>query len=171
MLFLCKSFASHLDTSTCRLTSHSLGDFGSTALALLLVQEIRKIEPPLSASQQLTMLIRIGLQFGVGAVPILGDVVDGVYKANSRNVAALQRELEHRVAKREKALGASDKERLGRRGDQPGFEGVRVASEHRGTERRRIQDSERRRGDDDYEMRPDLPPRNEPEMRQRMRHY
>ena len=117
------------------------------------------------------MLIRIGLQFGVGAIPFLGDVVDGVYKANSRNVAALQRELEHRVAKREKALGASDKQRVGRPGDQPGFAGVRVASEHRGNDRRRLQESERQRRDDDYDMRPELPPRAEPEMRQTRRHY
>ncbi|ABD55123.1 DUF4112 domain-containing protein [Jannaschia sp. CCS1] len=42
------------------------------------------------------MAVNTGIDFVVGAVPILGDVFDLAFKANNRNVAPLRAELEHR---------------------------------------------------------------------------
>ncbi|WP_298857742.1 DUF4112 domain-containing protein [uncultured Sulfitobacter sp.] len=39
------------------------------------------------------MLVNSGLDFTIGAVPLLGDVFDLVFKANNRNFALLRAEL------------------------------------------------------------------------------
>lgn len=42
------------------------------------------------------MAVNTGLDFFVGAVPVLGDVFDLVFKANNRNFALLRDELQQR---------------------------------------------------------------------------
>lgn len=45
------------------------------------------------------MAANTGLDFFVGAIPVLGDVFDLVYKANNRNFALLKAELAERDVK------------------------------------------------------------------------
>jgi hypothetical protein len=40
------------------------------------------------------MMINVGIEALVGAVPIFGDIFDAAFKANLRNVALLEREVE-----------------------------------------------------------------------------
>jgi Domain of unknown function (DUF4112) len=44
----------------------------------------------------------------IGLVPLLGDVADGIYKCNTRNVSILEAELEKRGKERIAAQKASD---------------------------------------------------------------
>ncbi|WP_299971078.1 DUF4112 domain-containing protein [uncultured Roseobacter sp.] len=47
----------------------------------------------------LRMTANTGLDFVIGAAPILGDVFDLVFKANNRNFALLRRDLAHASVK------------------------------------------------------------------------
>ncbi len=66
--------------------------FGDAALALVslyfVVEAVRlKVPKPVLGR----MLANIAIEFAVGAVPLLGDLFDMVWKANLRNVALLER--------------------------------------------------------------------------------
>jgi hypothetical protein len=66
--------------------------FGDAALALLslyFVIEAARLQVPGRVLGR--MLANIAVEFGIGAVPVLGDVFDMVWKANLRNVALLER--------------------------------------------------------------------------------
>ncbi|MCP1199955.1 DUF4112 domain-containing protein [Notoacmeibacter sp. MSK16QG-6] len=61
-----------------------VGDTATVLVSLWIVNEARKMGLP---THKLTrMLGNVGLDYVVGAVPILGDVFDAVYKANRRNL-------------------------------------------------------------------------------------
>lgn len=66
--------------------------FGDAALALLslyFVVEAARLHVPKRVLGR--MLANIAVEFGLGAVPVLGDLFDMVWKANLRNVALLER--------------------------------------------------------------------------------
>ncbi len=42
------------------------------------------------------MIVNVGIDYVVGAIPFLGDIFDLVFKANRRNLAILRDELERR---------------------------------------------------------------------------
>lgn len=66
--------------------------FGDAALALLslyFVVEAARLHVPKQVQGR--MLVNIAVEFGIGAVPVLGDLFDMVWKANLRNVALLER--------------------------------------------------------------------------------
>jgi len=68
--------------------------FGDVALALLslyFVVEAMRLRVPLGLLGR--MLLNIAIEFALGAVPVLGDLFDMVWKANLRNVALLERHL------------------------------------------------------------------------------
>ena len=53
------------------------------------------------------MISNICIDFGIGLVPIIGDIADGVYKCNTRNAALLEKVLTRRGEKRRKAAHAA----------------------------------------------------------------
>ncbi len=73
------------------------GDLASLGPSAYLIYKVYR----LGARKQkiLRMTANTGLDFVVGAVPILGDVFDLAFKANNRNYALLRKELSDALAK------------------------------------------------------------------------
>lgn len=67
------------------------GDLISGLIGLYLIREARELGA--SKALQLRMLGNLGIDFAVGAVPILGDAFDVYFKAHVRNLRLLQKEL------------------------------------------------------------------------------
>ena len=66
-----------------------LGDILSGGLGLLVVARgVQRGLPPIVVAR---MLANVGLDFAVGAIPVLGDAFDLWYKSNARNIGLLRR--------------------------------------------------------------------------------
>ena len=72
-----------------------LGDVVSAGMGLYLILEARKL-----GAQRWTvvkMLINWALDLGLGAIPVLGDIFDIMFKSNSKNLKLLIADLERRA--------------------------------------------------------------------------
>lgn len=67
------------------------GDLVSALIGLYLIREARELGA--SRMLQLRMLGNLGIDFAVGAVPVVGDAFDVYFKAHVRNLRLLQKEL------------------------------------------------------------------------------
>ena len=66
-----------------------LGDILSGGLGLLVVARgVQRGLPPIVVAR---MLANVGLDFAVGAIPVIGDAFDLWYKSNARNIGLLRR--------------------------------------------------------------------------------
>ena len=65
------------------------GDVLLVLVSLYFVIEALRLQVPKRLLGR--MLVNIAVEFGLGAVPVLGDLLDMVWKANLRNVALLER--------------------------------------------------------------------------------
>lgn len=72
-----------------------VGDAVTAAVACYIVLKAR--EMGVSRETQARMLINVLLDFAVGAVPVVGDVADFLFKANKRNIQLLEQELDREV--------------------------------------------------------------------------
>ncbi|WP_439026327.1 DUF4112 domain-containing protein [Haloarchaeobius sp. DT45] len=68
------------------------GDAASAAISLYIVAEAYRAGVP--KRTLLRMLGNVGVDAGVGAIPLVGDAFDAMWKGNRRNVELLRRELE-----------------------------------------------------------------------------
>lgn len=68
-----------------------VGDVAGGIVSCYIVLQAARLGTP--ASTLLRMLANIGLEMIVGAVPVLGDLFDAAWKANTRNVRLLDRHL------------------------------------------------------------------------------
>jgi hypothetical protein len=75
-----------------------VGDALTTAVSLWLVKEAHALGAPGHLIAR--MLANIGIDFAVGAVPVLGDAFDLIWKSNRRNLHLLRRHLEREGASR-----------------------------------------------------------------------
>ena len=75
-----------------------IGDAVTTAVSLWLVKEARALGAP--AHLVARMLGNIAIDSVVGAVPLLGDAFDLVWKSNRRNLHLLRRHLEGKSSRR-----------------------------------------------------------------------
>lgn len=82
-----------------------LGDTGDMFLALMVYRTCCQVEPPLSASVKGRMQMNIIIDFVIGLVPFLGDLVDAAFKCNTRNAVLLEEELRARGKKRLRQSG------------------------------------------------------------------
>ncbi|MBP0614102.1 DUF4112 domain-containing protein [Jiella mangrovi] len=64
-----------------------VGDAATAAVSLWIVNEARRLGMP--AHKLAKMLANVGLDFGLGAVPLVGDVFDVFFKANRKNLALI----------------------------------------------------------------------------------
>jgi hypothetical protein len=80
------------------------GDAAGVVLSSYIVHQAWRMGVPRSVL--LRMWLNIVIEGVVGAVPLLGDVFDAVWKANMRNVALLEAHLHHpqRTARASRAL-------------------------------------------------------------------
>jgi hypothetical protein len=69
-----------------------VGDIIATALSLWLVREARTLGAPWHVTAR--MLGNVAFQGVVGAVPVAGDAIDVLFRANMRNARLLRRWLE-----------------------------------------------------------------------------
>jgi hypothetical protein len=69
-----------------------IGDIITTAISLWLVREARALGAPWHLTMR--MLGNVALDGAVGAVPLLGDAFDVMFRANVRNVKLLRRWME-----------------------------------------------------------------------------
>jgi hypothetical protein len=67
-----------------------IGDFIDAFLALMLVKSCQKVDGGLPATLRARMIFNIALDFGLGLIPLLGDVADAVFRANTRNAWLLE---------------------------------------------------------------------------------
>jgi hypothetical protein len=67
------------------------GDAVSAAISLYIVAEGARMGA--SRDTVLKMLFNIGVDAVIGSVPVLGTIIDAVWKANERNVALLEAEF------------------------------------------------------------------------------
>lgn len=68
----------------------SIGDFIDCFMALMLVKSAQKIDGGLPATLKARMMFNVMLDFGLGLIPILGDIADAVFRANTRNAWLLE---------------------------------------------------------------------------------
>jgi Domain of unknown function (DUF4112) len=73
-----------------------VGDALTNLIGLYVVIEAWRVGVP--ARLLVAMLVNIGIDFGLGAVPFLGDIFDLFFKSNTRNVDLLRRHLRDRPA-------------------------------------------------------------------------
>ena len=60
-----------------------IGDAGSAVVSLLIINEARRLGVP--KTLLVHMLYNVGVDTGIGAIPLLGDLFDVYFKANKRN--------------------------------------------------------------------------------------
>ena len=71
-----------------------IGDAITTAVSLYIVHEARQLGAPWHVVSR--MLANVALDGVVGAVPLLGDAFDVMWRANRRNVALLRQHFERK---------------------------------------------------------------------------
>lgn len=70
------------------------GDLLDAFLALMLVKQCAKVSCGLDSSTQSQMYMNVIIDLVVGFVPLLGDLADAAFKANTRNVRLLEKRLD-----------------------------------------------------------------------------
>ncbi|KAF2859991.1 hypothetical protein K470DRAFT_258341 [Piedraia hortae CBS 480.64] len=70
------------------------GDAIGLALAYMVFAECCKVDGGLPAALRMKMVLNILMDFAVGLIPIVGDLVDAAFKCNSRNLRLLEVHLD-----------------------------------------------------------------------------
>lgn len=73
-----------------------VGDLAGLAVSLWIVREASQLGAP--TGLKASMLATVVAEALLGAVPVFGDMLDAVWKANQRNARRLRRHLERRGA-------------------------------------------------------------------------
>ncbi len=71
-----------------------VGDTAMLACGLWFVYRAGRIG--ISKPVLLRMLANVGIDYAIGSVPVIGDLFDFFWKANLRNLALLEKEIERR---------------------------------------------------------------------------
>lgn len=92
------------------------GDAVDGAMAMMLVRKCMKVQDGLPGAVIINMLIWVAIDFLIGLVPFLGDILDASIKANSKNVRILEQHLDKKykpseISRREKAAAEEAKRR------------------------------------------------------------
>jgi hypothetical protein len=72
----------------------AVGDGIDGAMALMVVRKCNKVEGGLPPAVLIQMLIWVVIDFVIGLVPFVGDLLDASIKANTKNVRILERHLD-----------------------------------------------------------------------------
>lgn len=71
----------------------SIGDAVDGFLAVMVMNTCMSIDGGLPASLKAKMVLNIIFDLAIGMVPLLGDLADAMFLANSRNVALVEEHL------------------------------------------------------------------------------
>jgi len=111
------------------------GDAIDGLLAFLLYMRCREVECGLGLITELRMLVNIALDLGIGIIPVIGDLGDAAFKANTKNLRLLEERLdkmynprhaERRRANKQPATVYEDfsDENEDRRGSPPSYDSL-----------------------------------------------
>jgi hypothetical protein len=67
-------------------------------MAIMVLRTCQQVEGGLPAEVTSKMWFNIILDFGIGLVPLLGDIADAVFRANTRNAVVLEKYLRQKGA-------------------------------------------------------------------------
>jgi len=92
------------------------GDAIDGAMALMVVRKCMQVTGGLPAAVIINMLIWVAIDFFIGLVPFVGDLLDASIKANSKNVRILEEHLDKKykpseIKKRERDAAEDAKKR------------------------------------------------------------
>ena len=76
----------------------SAGDAIDAFMAMMVLRTCQQVEGGLPNAVKAKMLFNIVLDFGVGLIPILGDIADALFRANTRNAVVLEKFLREKGA-------------------------------------------------------------------------
>ena len=79
-----------------------VGDVAALGLSGYLILQARRLGAPPDVLRR--MAVNVGIDAAVGAVPVLGDLFDVVFKANRRNMALLRNHIAELRARRAKVI-------------------------------------------------------------------
>ena len=82
-----------------------IGDFIGALMSAYIILEAARAD--VSGFTLVRMLVNVGFDTLLGAVPLLGDVFDAVWKSNTRNVAMLERHLSKQASAPARSRGNS----------------------------------------------------------------
>ena len=74
-------------------------------MAIMVLRTCQQIEGGMPAAVRSKMVFNIIIDFAVGLVPFVGDLVDAVFRANTKNAILLEEHLREKGAKALKAQG------------------------------------------------------------------
>jgi hypothetical protein len=75
-------------------------------MALMVLRTSREVQGGLPKGVQAKMIFNIITDFGIGLVPLIGDIADVLFRANTRNAVVLKDYL-YKKAKEEARSGVS----------------------------------------------------------------
>ena len=79
------------------------GDAAGALMSAYIVVQAARLGAP--AASLVRMLLNVGIEAVVGAIPFAGDLFDAWFKANARNVALLRKELDRPGSTRKSSTG------------------------------------------------------------------
>lgn len=79
------------------------GDAAGSLMSAYIVVQAARLGAP--ASSLVRMLLNVGIEAVVGAIPFAGDLFDAWFKANARNVTLLRREMDRPGSTRGSSTG------------------------------------------------------------------
>lgn len=89
-----------------------IGDILNIYLSILIFRLCLRVQGGLPVDIQIKMILNILIDFAIGLIPIVGDFIDILYKANSRNLLLLEKHLiqvgEVNLGKRDHVDGLSE---------------------------------------------------------------
>lgn len=89
----------------CKANFHSIGDVLDAMMAMMVLRTCQQVEGGLPADVTMRMYLNIIIDFGMGLLPIIGDIADALYRANTKNAAVLEKHLRQKGAAAIKAQG------------------------------------------------------------------
>ena len=89
------------------LTCHRIGDVLDAFMAMMVLRTCQQVEGGLPTDIKAKMMLNIIIDFIVGVTPIIGDILDAVFRANTKNAAELEKYLRKKGAANLKAQGAA----------------------------------------------------------------
>jgi hypothetical protein len=82
-----------------------IGDVIDAFMAMMVLRTCQQVEGGLPASVKSKMMVNIVVDFAIGLVPFVGDLVDAAFKANTKNAVVLESYLREKGVKNLKAQG------------------------------------------------------------------
>jgi len=82
-----------------------VGDALDAFMAVMVMRTAQQVEGGLPADIRSKMVFNIILDFVIGLTPIIGDIFDAMFRANTRNAVVLEKYLRNKGAKALKAQG------------------------------------------------------------------